>query len=309
MAAPKADWIWLNGEFVAWEDANVHVTTHALHYGSSVFEGIRAYATPKGPAVLGLQEHVRRMFNSLRIVRLEIPYTQTQFEDLIKETIIKNRHDSCYIRPLVMRGAHGLGVDGRGSPTDIVIITFPWGRYLGEDAIEKGVDVMVSSWRRMGLGTHPAMAKAGGNYLNSQFIVMEAKDHGFVEGISLDMHGYISEGSGENIFLIYQDVIYTPPLAASILPGITRQFVITLAKDLDLELREEMLPREMLHIADEIFFTGTAAEITPVKTVDNIPVGIGERGPITKKLQDHFFGIVSGEAPDRFNWLTPVSGD
>jgi len=309
MAAPKADWIWFNGDFVVWEDANVHVTTHALHYGSSVFEGIRAYATPKGPAVLGLKEHMRRMFNSLRIVRMEITYTQAQFEDLIKETIIKNGHDSCYIRPLVMRGAYGLGVDGRTCPTDIVIITFPWGRYLGEDAIEKGVDVMVSSWRRMGLGTHPAMAKAGGNYLNSQFIVMEAKDHGYIEGISLDMQGYVSEGSGENIFLISQDIIYTPPLAASILPGITRQFVITLAKDLDLKLREEMIPREMLYIADEIFFTGTAAEITPIKSVDNIPVGTGERGPITKKLQDDFFGIVSGEAPDRFGWLTPVSGD
>ena len=309
MSAPKADWIWFNGEFVPWEEANVHVTAHALHYGSSVFEGIRAYATSKGPAVLGLGEHVRRLFNSLRIVRLEIPYSQEQFEGLIKETIIKNGHDSCYIRPLIMRGAHGLGVDGRACPTEIIIITFPWGRYLGEDAIEKGVDVMVSSWRRMGLGTHPAMAKAGGNYLNSQFIVMEAKDHGFIEGISLDMQGYVSEGSGENIFLIYQDIIYTPPLAASILPGITRQFVISMAADLGIELREEMIPREMLYVADELFFTGTAAEITPIKSVDNVPVGGGERGPLTKKLQEDFFGIVSGETPDRHKWLTLVSGD
>jgi branched-chain amino acid aminotransferase len=187
-----------------------------------------------------------------------------------------------------------------------VIITFPWGRYLGEEAIEKGVDVMVSSWRRMGLDTHPAMAKAGGNYLNSQFIVMEARDRGFIEGISLDMHGYVSEGSGENIFLVYKDVIYTPPIAASILPGITRQFVITLIKEFGYELREEMVPREMLYIADEIFFTGTAAEITPIKSVDNVEVGRGGRGSITKRLQEEFFGIVSGEATDRFNWLTQV---
>lgn len=306
MSTPKAEWIWFNGEFVPWDQANVHVTAHALHYGSSVFEGIRAYNTSRGPAVLGLQEHVRRLINSCRIARFDLDYSGEQFEEIILETINKNGHDSCYIRPLILRGAGGLGVDGRSCPIDVIIITFPWGRYLGEDAIEKGVDVLVSSWRRMGLDTHPAMAKAGGNYLNSQFIVMEARDRGFIEGISLDMNGYISEGSGENIFLVYQDTIYTPPLAASILPGITRQIVITLAKDLDIDVREEMLPREMLYIADEIFFTGTAAEITPVKSVDGVPVGYGERGPVTQRLQEVFFGIVSGEAPDPHHWLTFV---
>ena len=306
MSTPKADWIWFNGELVPWDEANVHVTTHALHYGSSVFEGIRAYSTPKGPAILGLDLHMRRLFDSCRIIRLDVPYSNEQIVESIKATIIKNGHDSCYIRPIIFRGAHRLGVDGRACPTDVVIITFPWGRYLGEDAIEQGVDVMVSSWRRMGLDTHPAMAKAGGNYLNSQFIVMEARDRGFIEGISLDMHGYVSEGSGENIFIIYREKIYTPPIAASILPGITRQFVITLIKDFGYELREEMIPREMLYIADEIFFTGTAAEITPIKSVDNIGVGSGGRGPITEKLQEEFFGIVSGESPDRFNWLTHV---
>lgn len=306
MSTPLAEWIWFNGEFVPWDQANVHVTTHALHYGSSVFEGIRAYATPKGPAVLGLEAHVRRLFDSCRIIRLEVPYSYEQIVDSIKETILKNDQESCYIRPIAFRGAHRLGVDGRACPTDVVIITFPWGRYLGEEAIEKGVDVMVSSWRRMGPDTHPAMAKAGGNYLNSQFIVMEARDRGFIEGISLDMNGYVSEGSGENIFIVYRDVIYTPPIGASILAGITRQFVITMIKDFGYELREEMVPREMLYIADEIFFTGTAAEITPIKSVDNVEVGSGGRGPVTERLQEQFFGIVSGEAPDRFNWLTQV---
>jgi len=306
MSTPLADWIWFNGEFVPWDQANVHVTTHALHYGSSVFEGIRAYATPKGPAVLGLEAHVRRLFDSCRIIRLEVPYSHEQISQSIKDTILKNDQDSCYIRPIIFRGAHRLGVDGRACPTDVVIITFPWGRYLGEEAIEKGVDVMVSSWRRMGPDTHPAMAKAGGNYLNSQFIVMEARDRGFIEGISLDMNGFVSEGSGENIFLVHRDVIYTPPIGASILAGITRQFVITLIKDFGYELREEMVPREMLYIADEIFFTGTAAEITPIKSVDNVEVGSGGRGPVTERLQEQFFGIVSGEAPDRFNWLTQV---
>ena len=306
MSTPKADWIWFNGQFVPWDEANVHVTTHALHYGSSVFEGIRAYSTPKGPAILGLDQHIRRLYDSCRIIRLEIPYSNDEIVDSLKATIIKNDHDSCYIRPIVFRGAYRLGVDGRACPTDVVIITFPWGRYLGEDAIEQGVDVMVSSWRRMGLDTHPAMAKAGGNYLNSQFIVMEARDRGFIEGISLDMHGYVSEGSGENIFIIYKEKIYTPPIAASILPGITRQFVITLINDFGYQLREEMVPREMLYIADEIFFTGTAAEITPIKSVDNIGIGRGGRGPITERLQNEFFGIVSGVSPDRFNWLTHI---
>lgn len=307
MSTPRSDWIWFNGDYVPWDEANVHVTTHALHYGSSVFEGIRAYSTPDGPAILGLEEHIRRLFDSCRIIRVEVPYSHKEIKSACIKTIQKNGLDSCYIRPLVFRGSARLGVDGRACPTDVVIITFEWGRYLGEDAIELGVDVMVSTWRRMALDTFAAMAKAGGNYLNSQFIVMEAKDHGFIEGISLTAEGYVSEGSGENIFVVYRGVIYTPPVGASILLGITRDYVMTLAHELGYEVREEMIPREMLYIADEIFFTGTAAEITPVKSVDNIPVGSGVRGPITEQLQGEFFGIVSGRVPDRHGWLTFVN--
>lgn len=304
MATPLAEWIWRNGQIIPWEDANVHVTTHALHYGSSVFEGMRAYATPKGPAFLGLDVHVKRLFNSSKILRMDIPYSMDQITIAIFELVRKNGHEGCYIRPIVFRGAEKLGVHGGNCPIEVFIITFEWGRYLGPEAIEQGVDVMVSSWRRMAQDTFPAMAKAGGNYLNSQFIVMEAKEYGFTEGISLDTQGFVSEGSGENIFVVYQDVIYTPPMGASILMGITRNYVMTLIKDLGYELREQMIPRDLLYIADEVFFTGTAAEITPIKSIDHSPIGIGSRGPITKKLQDEFFGIVTGKASDRHGWLT-----
>jgi branched-chain amino acid aminotransferase len=308
MPMQKMEVIWYNGKFVPWDSATVHVTAHVLHYGSSIFEGIRAYATPGGPAVLGLKPHVDRMFNSCKVYRMEMPYSREEISKAILDTVRANKHEACYIRPLAFRGCEALGVNPRKCPVDVAIITMEWGRYLGAEAIEQGVDVGVSSWRRMGPDTHPAMAKIGGNYVNSQFVVMEAQDHGYTEGIALDVAGYVSEGSGENIFVVFRGVIYTPPWGASILIGVTRDYVITLARDLGYEVREQMVPREMLYLADEVFFTGTAAEITPIRSVDRVPVGAGSRGPITKRLQDEFFAITSGEKEDRFGWLTPVNG-
>lgn len=306
LSEQKSEWMWYNGEWVRWEDATVHVTAHALHYGSSVFEGIRAYATPDGPAIFCLDAHVRRLFDSCKIARIPLGYTHEDIHRAIVETVDRNRHESCYIRPLVFRGSEVLGVDGRRCPSEVVIFTLDWGRYLGADAIEQGIDVMVSSWRRMAPDTLPAMAKIGGQYIGSQLITMEAKDNGYHEGIALDVTGYLAEGAGENVFLVHNNVIYTPPTSSSILAGITRQCVITLAEALGYEVRQQAIAREMLYIADEMFLTGTAAEITPVRSVDRLPVGKGERGPVTKQLQDQFFGITSGHLPDKFHWLTPV---
>jgi branched-chain amino acid aminotransferase len=307
MAQPSAEWIWVNDQFIPWESANFHVTTHALHYGSSVFEGIRAYGLPAGPAVLGLDEHVRRLYDSCKLVRMDLPYPLEYFKQVIKDLVRRNGHKSCYIRPIVFRGAGPLGVNPRQCPVEAVILTLEWGSYLGDEGLQKGVDVMVSSWRRMAPDTYMAMAKIGGNYVNSQQIVMEAVDNGFTEGIALDVFGYVSEGSGENIFVIYRGELYTPPVGASILQGVNRGIALTLARELGITVREQNIPREMLYIADEIFFTGTAAEITPVRSVDRLPVGNGGRGPLTQALQEQFFGITSGRLPDRFGWLTPVN--
>lgn len=310
-----AEFIWKNGEFVAWENATVHVTAHALHYGSSVFEGVRAYSTPQGPAVFRLQPHTQRLLNSAKIARMDVPYTTEQINEAILSTVRKNGHDACYIRPLLYRGANKLGVEGRQNPTELVIITMEWGRYLGAEAIEQGVDVQVSSWRRIAPDTYASLAKIGGQYVNSQFITMEAHDNGFNEGIALDIYGNVSEGAGENIFVILNGVVYTPGVGSSILMGITRDTVITLLSDLGYPVRYESLSRDMLYVADEIFMTGTAAEITPVRSVDRIKVGEGKRGPITQAVQEQFFAITAGQAPDRHNWLTqvhqtqPVSGD
>jgi branched-chain amino acid aminotransferase len=301
-----AEWIWKNGEFIAWEDATVHVTAHALHYGSSVFEGVRAYATPQGPGIFRLLPHTQRLFNSCKIARIEVPYTADEINNAIISIIEKNGHESCYIRPLIFRGANKLGVEGRQNPTEVVIITMDWGRYLGQEAIEQGVDVQVSSWRRIAPDTFASLAKIGGQYVNSQFISMEAHDNGFSEGIALDYNGYVSEGAGENIFVIRDNVVFTPGIGSSILQGITRDTVITLLKDLGYEVRFEAIARDMLYIADEIFFTGTAAEVSPIRSVDRIPVGSGKRGPITKLVQDEFFAITSGQKPDRHHWLTLV---
>ncbi|MFQ6058886.1 MAG: branched-chain amino acid transaminase [Anaerolineae bacterium] len=309
MAIQKTDYIWFNGQLVPWDEAQVHVLAHALHYGSSVFEGIRAYQTTQGPAVFCLEGHLDRLFHSCKIYRLPIPYSREEIRQAILETVQANGHGSCYIRPLVFRGFDTLSVDGRSCPVEVVIATIEWGRYLGPEAIEQGVDVMVSSWRRMAPGTFPAMGKIGGQYINSQLIAMEAHEQGYTEGIALDVNGYVSEGSGENIFLVDDGIIHTPPLCASVLVGVTRQAVITLAHDLGYEVREEMIPREWLYIADEVFFTGTAAEITPIKSIDRIPIGSGSRGPVTRRLQEEFFGITSGHIEDRHGWLTYVRGN
>jgi branched-chain amino acid aminotransferase len=307
MTMNKADWIWFNGQLVPWNEAQVHVAAHVLHYGSSVFEGIRAYATDDGPAVFCLDPHVDRLFRSAKVYRMEIPYTKEEISQAITDTVKANGHGACYIRPLVFRGFDGLGIDPRSCPVEVTIITMEWGRYLGPEAIEQGVDVGVSSWQRMSPNTFPAAAKIGGQYINSQLIVMEAKDHGYTEGIALDANGFVSEGSGENIFVVKDGRIVTPPLASSILQGVTRRCVVTLAEDVGYEVQEELIPREVLYMADEVFFTGTAAEITPIRSIDHIPVGEGRRGPVTERLQTEFFGITSGQMPDRHGWLTPVS--
>ena len=302
-----AEWIWRNGEFVKWEDATVHVSAHALHYGSSVFEGVRAYATPDGPAVFRLKEHTDRLLNGARIMRIDHPYQAEQINQAVVDTISSNGHASCYIRPIIFRGAGALGLEGRNrTDVEVVIFTMEWGAYLGAEALENGVDVQVSSWRRMAPDTHPALVKAGGNYVNSQFISMEAHDNGFSEGIALDVNGYVSEGAGENLFLIKDGVVYTPGNWSSILMGITRDSALALLKDLGYEVRFQAIAREMLYMADELFFTGTAAEITPIRSVDRMVIGSGKRGPITKQVQEKFFAITSGKEPDAHNWLTLV---
>lgn len=301
-----SEWIWMNGKFIKWEEATVHVTTHALHYGSSVFEGVRAYATADGPAVFRLQPHTRRLLNSAKIARIQSPYSEDEINSAVLELVARNKHEACYIRPLMFRGAGMLGVEGRKNPVDTVIFTLEWGRYLGQEAIENGVDVQVSTWRRIAPDTFASLAKIGGQYVNSQFISMEAHDNGFSEGIALDYSGYVSEGAGENIFVIYNGVVYTPGIGSSILMGITRDTVLTILKDLGHEVRYEAIARDMLYIADEIFFTGTAAEVSPVRSVDRIQIGAGKRGPITKAVQDEFFALTSGQKPDRYGWLTHV---
>ncbi len=306
MPMKKSDQIWFNGKFVPWDQAQVHVFTHALHYGSSVFEGIRAYKTEKGPAIWCLPQHMDRFFHSARMYKMPMPYTKEQITQAILETVRVNKLPSCYIRPIAFRGYDSLGVDPRTCPVDVAIGVLDWGRYLGPECIENGVDVCISSWRRMAPDTVPALAKVGVHYTNSQLIVMEAKERGFEEGIALDVSGYVSEGPGENIFLVWRNAIYTPPLGASVLMGITRDCTITLARDLGLEVKEQMVPREMLYIADEVFFTGTAAEITPIRSVDGIQIGSGRCGPVTGRLQEQFFGLTNGSIPDRYNWLTYI---
>ncbi|HOG29842.1 MAG TPA: branched-chain amino acid transaminase, partial [Vicinamibacterales bacterium] len=280
--------IWMNGSFVEWADAKVHIATHALHYGSAVFEGARCYDTPKGSACFRLDAHMRRLTESARIYRMELAYSQAQLETAVLDTIRANGMKACYIRPLAYRGYGALGVNPFPCPVDVAILVWEWGTYLGEEALERGVDVQVSSWSRMAPDSFPSLAKTSANYANAALIKMDAIVNGYAEGVALDSFGYISEGSGENIFVVRDNVIYTPPVAASILPGITRDSVITLARGLGYCVREEMLPREMLYVADEVFFVGTAVEITPVRSVDRIVVGAGHRGPVTKALQEAY---------------------
>jgi branched-chain amino acid aminotransferase len=301
--------IWMNGRLVDFADAKIHVFTHALHYGSGLFEGIRCYNTKRGPAIFRLDEHTRRLFDSSKIYRMELPYSHEDINRACIDVIQANGFDDCYLRPVVYRGYHSLGVFPGACPVDVVVAAWKWGKYLGAEALEQGVDVRVSSWNRMAPNTFPAMAKATGNYMNSILIRQEAGIDGYSEGIALDVHGYVSEGSGENIFVIRDGRIYTPHFGSSILNGITRASVIQIAKEFGYEVIETFIPREMLYIADEVFFTGTAAEVTPIRSIDRITIGTGRRGPITEKLQAEFFAYLNGEIPDRFNWLTPVYSD
>lgn len=298
--------LWHNGEMVPWDDAKVHIGTHVLHYGSSVFEGIRCYETQRGSAVFRLSEHMRRLLDSARIYRMDMGIDLEGLNTAALETIRVNEMKHCYIRPIVFRGFNSLGVNPLPCPVETWIMVWEWGAYLGEEALENGVDVKVSTWNRLAPNTMPALAKAGANYMNAQLIKMEAVQEGFAEAIALGRDGYVSEGSGENIFVVRDDVMYTPPLSSGILSGVTRDSVMTIARDLGFEVRERVVPREMLYIADEIFFTGTAAEITPIRSVDRVTVGAGKRGPVTEQIQRAFFDIVHGRGEDVYDWLTPV---
>src|SRR5256886_1195809 len=299
-------YVWCNGKLVPADDAKVSVMAQALHYGRSVFEGIRAYATSKGPEIFCLPPHVRRMFDSCRIFRMELPYTAAEMTDAITETVRINQFKECYIRPIAFRGAGSFSLDPRKSPVEVAVITVEWGRYLGAEAIEQGVDVMVSSWRRMAPDTGAPMGKIGGQYVTSQLITMEAADLGYAEGIALDAFGFISEGSGENVFVVKNGEVYTPPLTSAILPGVTPWGILTLCQDLGIPVREQPLLRDFLFVADEVFLAGTAPGVCRIRSVDRIRIGSG-RGPITKRIQEEFFGITEGRKPDRHDWLTYVN--
>lgn len=303
----RSQTIWMNGEFVDWDDATVHISAHPLHYGTSVFEGTRYYDTPQGPAIFRLQDHTHRLFNSAKIGRMPITHwTEAEINQATLEIVARNGLDEGYIRPVAWKSTPTLGLATEGE-TAVAIMTWKWGAYLGEDGLNNGIDAVVTSWRRPAHGTYTPMGKIGGQYVNNIYSSLEAKRHGYVEGISLDVNGFVSEGAGENLFCVLDGVIFTPPLSASILGGITRDTVVTLIQDAGLPLKEGLLTREMLYIADELFMTGTAAEVTPVRSVDQIEIGKGTRGPITKQVQEAFFAAVHGEVEDRHGWLTLVN--
>jgi branched-chain amino acid aminotransferase len=304
MAVNNYEKVWHNGKFIPWGEANIHVSAHVVHYASSLFEGIRCYDTPQGPAIFRLKEHTDRLVNSAKIYRMVIPYSREELAQATVELVRVNGVKHCYLRPVVFRGEGEMGVNPMKNPIEVYILAWAWGKYLGDEALRRGVDVCVSSWQRFAPNTLPAMAKAAANYMNSQLIKMEAITNGYTEGISLDTSGYVSEGSGENIFVVRDGKIYTPPMSASVLPGITRDSVVTLALEMGYPLSEQNISREMLYIADEVFFTGTAAEITPIRSVDRIEVGKGQPGPITLALQHRFLQIVQGHAEDKYGWLT-----
>ncbi len=306
MAFSEEGKVWMNGRLVDWKDATIHVATHAVHYGSGVFEGIRAYDSTSGTNIFRLDEHLRRLWDSCRVYRMDLPYTANELNQAVLETVRVNGFKSCYVRPLVYRGYLQLGVNPMPCPVDVAIIIWEWDAYLGDEAQSIGVDVGVSSWTRIAPNTFPALAKATANYANSGLIKMQATVDGYAEGIALDESGLLSEGSGQNLFLVRDNIVYTPSLTSSILQGITRDTVLTLTRDLGFDVREQPLPREFLYLADEAFLCGTAVEITPIRSIDKIPVGHGRRGPITTALQERFFGIIKGELPDTHNWLTPV---
>jgi branched-chain amino acid aminotransferase len=298
--------IWMNGTLVEWKDATIHIASHVVHYGSGVFEGARCYATPKGSACFRLDEHLERLLNSAKIYRMESSYDLAAWRSAVLDTIRANDLKACYIRPLLYRGYHTLGVNPLQNPVDAAILVWEWGAYLGQDALEQGVDMKISSWNRMAPNTLPAMAKSTANYANSALIKMEALADGYSEGIALDVYGNVSEGSGQNIFIVRHGALYTPPLSASVLGGITRDAIMTIARDLGFSVTEADLPRESLYIADEVFVVGTAAEVTPIRSIDKIKIGSGRRGPITEALQRAFFDVINGETPDTHGWLTFV---
>jgi branched-chain amino acid aminotransferase len=304
MALEKTDNIWHNGKLIRWEDANIHVMSHVIHYGSSVFEGVRCYTPSGSPAIFRAEEHMQRLLDSAKVYRMDVAYTREQLIRAMVDVIAANGVWPCYLRPIIFRGYGDAGVSPLKCPIETYVINYPWGKYLSQD--DSGVDVCVSSWTRIAPNTLPALAKAGANYMNSQLIRMEANANGYVEGIALDVNGYVSEGSGENVFVVRNGVLQTAPLGNSVLPGITRDSMLKLARDLGIPVVEAGIPREMLYIADEAFFTGTAAEVTPIRSVDRITVGNGTVGPVTRALQREFFAIIKGEKADRFNWLTPV---
>ncbi len=296
--------VWHNGSYIPWTEATIHVASHVVSYASSLFEGIRCYETPQGPAIFRLKEHADRLVNSCKIYRIELDYSREQLAQAMVDLVRVNQVVHCYIRPIIFRGYGDVGVNPLNNPIEVYLLAWKWGKYLGDEALKKGVEVCISSWQRLAPNTLPTMAKAAANYMNAQLIKMEAITNGYTEGIALDSAGNISEGSGENIFVVRDGKLYTPPLSSSVLPGVTRNSVITLATELGFSVVEEQLPREFLYIADEVFFTGTAAEITPIRTVDRIVVGKGQPGPITRALQERFLSIVQGRADDRYGWLT-----
>lgn len=306
MAFPGTGTIWMNGSFVDWKDANIHIASHVVHYGSAVFEGARCYDTNKGPACFRLDAHMRRLMDSARIYRMEVPYSQQALTDAVIELIQRNGFRACYIRPLIYRGYESLGVNPLPCPVDVALMVWEWPAYFTKEAIEEGIDVKIATWARNAPNTTPAMAKSVANYANAQLIKLEAIADGYAEGIALDTSGNLSEGSGQNVFVVRDGIAYTPPIGNSVLAGITRDSVITLAGDLGFDVREQTLPRETLYTADEVFFVGTAVEVTPIRSVDRVKVGRGRRGPITEAIQQRFFQLVRGDAPDTHGWLQPV---
>lgn len=299
--------IWHNGRLIRWDDATIHVLSHVVSYGSSVFEGVRCYDTERGSAIFRAREHMRRLVDSAKIYRMSIPYSIEELTGAMLDVVRESGLSSCYIRPIVLRGYGDMGVLPKNNPIETYMACWPWDKYLGEEGIVNGVDVCISSWTRIAPNTLPALAKAGANYMNSQLIRMEASANGYAEGIALDNSGYVSEGSGENIFVVRDGKVLTPPLGASVLPGITRDTIVKIAAGLDIPVIETIIPRELLYVADEVFFSGTAAEVTPIRSIDRIVIGNGHRGPITEKIQKRFFDIVSGRTDDEFGWLTPVT--
>jgi branched-chain amino acid aminotransferase len=305
----QTDWIWRDGEFVRWADATVHVLSHSLQFGSSAFEGIRCYGTPRGPAIFRLEDHIQRLLDSCKIYRMEVKYSLDELVSACCELVERNNMDACYLRPMVIRGYGASGMVPMDSPVEVFLPCWPWGAYLGEGALENGVDACVSSWNRVSPNTVPAMAKMAGNYLSGQLIKMEALRNGFAEAIALSPDGVVSEGSGQNVFIVHRSILYTPTINGTLLHGITRHSIVALARDMGMTVREQPVPREMLYAADEIFLTGTASEVTPVRSVDRIAIGQGRRGPITTQIQQRFLDLVRGIGEDPYGWLTHVRAE